>query len=132
MTQLFWFLVFYEISVQFLIRSTLIRFTKFLFEFFLKISHNSLENTCAGVCFLIKLQAVKLLTLKSLEEGGRRGRSIFPEKFSKSFRRYEDFLRQYKRFLPIFRIFWHLLVVKKLLTSANSRWCQQFFSLHLP
>ena len=78
MTQLFWFLVFYEISVQFLIRSTLIRFTKFLFEFFLKISHNSLENTCAGVCFLIKLQAVKLLTLKSLEEGGEKGEVNFP------------------------------------------------------
>ena len=80
MTQLFWFLVFYEISVQFLIRSTLIRFTKFLFEFFLKISHNSLENTCAGVCFLIKLQAVKLLTLKSLEEGGEKEEVNFPWK----------------------------------------------------
>ena len=49
-----------------------------------------------------------------------------PLKFLKSFRIYEDFLRQYQLISSIFRIFWDFLVTKKLMTSeffrAGSTW----------
>ena len=43
-------------------------------------------------------------------------------KFFTSFRRYEDFLRQYLLFSSIFRIFWHFLVTEKLIMSTQNRW----------
>ena len=33
----------------------------------------------------------------------------------------------FHQFSPIFWIFWHLLVSKKLMMSAYNRWCQHFF-----
>ena len=36
----------------------------------------------------------------------------------------------FHQFSPIFWIFWHLLVSKKLMTSAYNRWCSHFFHFY--
>ena len=34
-------------------------------------------------------------------------------------------------FSSTFRMFWHFLVIKKLMTSENKKWCQPFFTSNL-